>query len=113
MDPLGLGLENFGPIGNWRSEDAGGVIDASGVLPDGSSFAGASDLRSLLRDDPAFVRTVSERLLVYALGRGLERSDRPTIQGVLAGLNPEQPTLRAILHGIVESPAFRLRRIEP
>lgn len=113
MDPLGLGLENFGPIGGWRSEDGGGAIDASGILPDGSQFAGASGLRELLRDDPAFVRTVSERLLVYALGRGLERSDRATVQGVLSGLDPEQPTIRAILHGIVESPAFRLRRIEP
>ena len=113
MDPLGLGLENFGPIGNWRSEDGGGAIDASGILPDGSSFTGAADLRELLRDDPAFVRTVTERLLVYSLGRGLERSDRATVQGILAGLNPEQPTLRAILHGIVESAAFRLRRTEP
>lgn len=113
MDPLGLGLENFGPIGNWRSEDGGGAIDASGTLPDGSSFSGAADLRALLRDDPAFVRTVTERLLVYSLGRGLERSDRVTVQGILARLNPEQPTLRAILHGIVESPAFRLRRTEP
>ncbi|MCH2100504.1 MAG: DUF1592 domain-containing protein [Planctomycetes bacterium] len=113
MDPLGLGLENFGPIGNWRSADGGGVIDASGELPDGSRFAGAADLRTLLRDDPAFVRTVTERLLVYALGRGLERSDRATVQGVLAGLSPKQPTLRGILHGIVESPAFRLRRTKP
>lgn len=113
MDPLGLGLENFGPIGNWRVQDQGGTIDSSGVLPDGSSFTGATELRALLRDDPAFVRTLSERLLIYALGRGLERSDRATVQGVLAGLNPDQPTLRAILHGIVESPAFRLRRTEP
>jgi hypothetical protein len=113
MDPLGLGLENFGPIGNWREQDQGGAIDSSGVLPDGSSFAGATELRALLRDDPAFVRTLSERLLIYALGRGLERSDRATIQGVLAGLRPDQPTLRGILHGIVESPAFRLRRTEP
>jgi uncharacterized protein DUF1592/uncharacterized protein DUF1588/uncharacterized protein DUF1587/uncharacterized protein DUF1585/predicted xylan-binding protein with Ca-dependent carbohydrate-binding module/uncharacterized protein DUF1595 len=113
MDPLGLGLENFGPIGNWREQDQGGAIDSSGILPDGSSFAGATELRALLRNDPAFVRTVSERLLVYALGRGLERSDRATVQGVLAGLKPDQPTLRAILHGIVESPAFRLRRTAP
>jgi hypothetical protein len=113
MDPLGLGLENFGPIGNWRELDQGGAIDASGVLPDGNSFSGAAELRALLRDDPAFVRTISERLLVYALGRGLERSDRATIQGVLGALKPDQPTLRAILHGIVESPAFRLRRTAP
>lgn len=113
MDPLGLGLENFGPIGNFREQDQGGTIDSSGVLPDGSSFAGATELRTLLRDDPAFVQTISERLLVYALGRGLERSDRATIQGVLAGLQADQPTLRGILHGIVESPAFRLRRTAP
>lgn len=113
MDPLGLGLEKFGPLGNWREQDNGGVIDSSGVLPDGSSFSGATELRALLRDDPAFVRTLSERLLIYSLGRGLERSDRATIQGVLAGLKPDQPTLRGILHGIVESPAFRLRRTEP
>lgn len=112
MDPLGLGLENFGPIGNWREQDSGGAIDASGVLPDGSSFSGAVELRALLRDDPAFLRTLSERLLVYSLGRGLERSDRVTVKGVLEDLDPEQPTLRAILHGIVESPAFRLRRTE-
>lgn len=110
MDPLGLGLERFGPIGEYRAEDQGVAIDASGVLPDGSRFDGVADLRALLRQDPAFVQTVTERLLVYSLGRGLERSDRATVQGILSGLNPERPTLRAILRGIVESPAFRLRR---
>ena len=113
MDPLGLGLENFDPIGSWRSEDAGVPVDASGELPDGSRFEDAGGLRQLLRDDPAFVRTVTEKLLVYALGRGLERSDRASIQGILDGLDPEHPTLRGILHGIVESPAFRLRRTAP
>lgn len=112
MDPLGLGLEQFDAIGSFRTEDGGVAIDASGVLPDGNRFENAAELRALLRDDPAFVRALTERLLVYALGRGLERTDRDSVRRILATL-PETPTLRAILHGIVESPAFRLRRTAP
>jgi len=110
MDALGLGLENYDPIGGWRESDGGKAIDASGELPDGARFSQPGELRAILRDDPALLRTVTEKLLIYALGRGLERSDRAIVQQILAKLDPEHPTLRAILHGIVESPAFRLRR---
>jgi hypothetical protein len=108
MDPLGLALENYGPTGLWRDEDGGQPIDASALLPDGQAVDGLVDLRQLLHDDPAFLRAVTERILVYALGRPLSRRDRPCVDAILAGLDPARPTLRAVIEGVVVSPAFRL-----
>ncbi|MDP6539076.1 MAG: DUF1592 domain-containing protein [Planctomycetota bacterium] len=111
MDPLGFGLENYDAIGRWREEDASGFpLDASGVLPDGRSFGGPRELAALLRSDGRFVRRLTERLLVYALGRSLEPSDRPTLARILAGLDPDAPDLPSIVRGIVHSEGFRLRR---
>ncbi|MCB9916552.1 MAG: DUF1592 domain-containing protein [Planctomycetes bacterium] len=113
LDPLGLVLEGFGPTGRLRREDAGEPVDTRGRLPDGRELAGPDDLRALLVADPAFVRAVVTRLYVYALGRGLERGDRPLLDEVLARLDPERPTLYDAIHAIVQSPAFRLLREDP
>ncbi|MBM6698710.1 DUF1585 domain-containing protein, partial [Streptococcus alactolyticus] len=81
MDPLGFALENFDAIGAWRTREADADIDSSGKLPDGSSFAGPSGLRKMLLDHrEEFVTTIVERLLTYALGRGVEYYDMPAIR---------------------------------
>ena len=84
LDPPGFALENFDGIGQWRTRDAGDPIDASGKLPDGTDFQGPAGLRRLLltkyRDD--FVRTATEKLLTYALGRGVDYEDYPAIRSI-------------------------------
>jgi Protein of unknown function (DUF1592)/Protein of unknown function (DUF1588)/Protein of unknown function (DUF1587)/Protein of unknown function (DUF1585)/Protein of unknown function (DUF1595)/Ca-dependent carbohydrate-binding module xylan-binding/Planctomycete cytochrome C len=113
MDPLGFGLEPYDAVGRWRDEDGGFVIDASGVLPNGQRFDGPEQLVEVLRQDPRFPRAVLEKLLVYGLGRGLQRGDRRTIQGLLRGLDSEAPALLDMVVAIVLSDAFRTRRVEP
>ena len=111
MDPLGLGLEHFDAIGAWRATDRGLPLDASGLTPDGQLFEGPRGLAQVLRRDPRFVRTLVERLLVYALGRGLTERDGPTVRGILAALPAGEPTLFAILLEIARSEAFTRRRV--
>ena len=83
MDPLGFGLENFNAIGEWRTQDGKFPIDASGQLPDGRKFKGAADLKTILRQDhQAFGQGLTEKMLTYALGRGLERYDRRTVKQI-------------------------------
>lgn len=110
MDPLGFGLEHFDGIGGWRDVDGEHAIDSSGVLPDGRSFDGAVELVDILLADDAFVRTLTEKLLTYALGRSVTRADRHTVEAILTRLDPDRPELPAILEGIVLSDAFRMRR---
>ena len=86
MDPLGFALENFDAIGHWRTTDAGAPIDASGVFPNGTRFSGPVELRQvLLGQQRTFVETLTEKLLTYALGRGLEPYDMPAVRAVLRG----------------------------
>ena len=83
MDPLGLALENFDAVGKWRGLDESGVsIDASGSMPDGTTFDGADGLRQALLGSDRFVMTLTEKLMTYALGRGLEYYDAPAIRGI-------------------------------
>ena len=83
MDPLGFALENFDAIGRWRATDGHELIDASGAMPTGDAFEGLAGLRALLVNDPEpLVRTVTEKLLAYALGRGIEHYDHPTIRRI-------------------------------
>ena len=80
MDPLGFGLEHFNAIGAWRAQDGKTPVDASGTLPNGQNFQGHHELKQILmneRDD--FVEGLAEKLLIYALGRGLQRYDRPAV----------------------------------
>ena len=77
LDPLGFGLENYDGLGAWRDKDAGHVVDASGTLPSGESFRGPGELKAILKSRPReFARCLTEKMLTYALGRGLEESDR-------------------------------------
>src|SRR5205085_7798332 len=84
MDPLGFSLENFDAVGQWRTTDAGAPIDASGVLLDGTKVVGPAALRrALVAQKEQFVRTVTGKLLTYAIGRGLEYYDAPTVRAVV------------------------------
>jgi hypothetical protein len=112
MDPLGFALENFDAIGKWREvgEDKTS-IDASGVLPDGAKFDGPVELRGLLlgrRGD--FVRTVADKMLTYAVGRGLDHGDRPIVRRIVREAEPSGSTWSSLVLGIVRSTPFQMRR---
>ena len=115
MDPLGFALENFDALGKWRT--VSGVtnvpIDASGVLPDGTQFNGPAELRQiLLSRREEFVGVVAEKLLTYALGRGLEYYDQPAVRKIIMEAAPDYHWSSMIL-GIVKSPPFQMRRSQP
>ena len=117
MDPLGLALENFDAIGRWRAHMPGGsVIDASGAMPDGTAFDGPADLRGLLvRNPEQFATVVTEKLLTYALGRGVEYHDAPAVRQILRGAAPHEYGLASLVVGVVTSTPFQMRlaRSEP
>jgi hypothetical protein len=112
MDPLGLSLENFDAIGRWRTRgESFEPIDASGSLPDGTTFVGVAGLRQALLDQSeVFVRTLTEKLLVYALGRGLEHYDAPAVRTIARDAAHHEYRLSALLMGIVRSTPFQMRR---
>ena len=112
MDPLGLSLENFDMVGRWRDVDEALIpIDASGVLPDGTTFDGPDGLRNVLVGDPdRFVRTVSEKMLTYALGRGLEHYDMPAVRKIARDTAKQNYRASALILGIVNSRPFLMRR---
>ena len=112
MDPLGLALENYDAVGRWRmTGEAGLPIDASGQLPDGTAFHGPTGLRSLLLErHHQFVATLTEKLLAYALGRGPEHFDRPTIRTITRNASSNNYRWSSIIVGIVKSTPFRMRR---
>jgi hypothetical protein len=111
MDPLGFALENFDAVGRWRTlGDAGEVLDASGALPDGTQFQGADGLRAALLSSDLFVATLTEKLLTYALGRGLTHEDMPAVRGILRDAAADDYRFTALLTGIVQSTPFQMRR---
>ena len=113
MDPLGFALENFDAVGAWRTEDASFPIDPSGTLPDGRSFRGPGEMKAILRSDrEAFARALTEKLLTYALGRGLERYDRRTVDAIAGRLAGGDDRFSALVLEVVNSLPFRMRRGE-
>ena len=108
IDPTGFALENFDAIGRWRVMDESfNVIDASGALPDGTPFDGATELtEALVRRPRRFVGTVTEKLLIYALGRGLEYYDMPALRKIVADAAPDDYRVHSIVLGIVNSYPF-------
>jgi hypothetical protein len=111
MDPLGFGLENFDAIGGWRTHDGNFPVDAAGALPDGRTFHSPADLKTLLKQDSdAFVRGLTQKLFIYALGRGLERYDRPVVNAIAAGMPAAGYKFSHLVLGIVNSLAFQERR---
>jgi hypothetical protein len=113
MDPLGFSLEQFDALGRWRVATDAGPIDASAVLPDGSRFDGARGLRGFLAGHrEEFVRTFTERLLAYALGRGLEPADMPAVRRVVRDAAADGHRWSSIVDGIVASVPFRFASSE-
>ena len=111
MDPLGFSLENFDGIGTWRTEENGAPIDASATLPDGVSFEGPEGLRALLlAEEERFAETVTEKLLTYALGRGVEYYDRPAVREITRKAASSDYRWSALIQAIVESTPFQMRR---
>jgi hypothetical protein len=111
MDPLGFALENFNAIGQWRSLGvAGETIDASGALPDGTAFDGVEGLRSALMASDRFLETLTEKLMTYALGRGVEYYDRPAVRKIVSDAAEDDHRLSAFIIGVVESVPFTQRR---
>lgn len=112
MDPIGLALENYNPIGLWRDDYKGTPIDASGKLMTGEKFNSAQELSRVLATSRYgdFHRAVSEKLMTYAVGRGIEYFDAPTIDKIVDDAERHGATLRQILYGVVESAPFQKRR---
>jgi hypothetical protein len=112
MDPIGFALENYNGVGKWRTRDGGSVIDASGKLPDGTTFEAPAGLKKLLlekyRDD--FVSTASAKLLTYALGRGLEYYDMPAVRSITRDVARDDFRMRALIAAVVRSTPFQMRR---
>ncbi|HZI81527.1 MAG TPA: DUF1592 domain-containing protein [Vicinamibacterales bacterium] len=114
MDPLGFSLENFDAIGQWRTVDGESAIDASGVLLDGTAVNGPAALRrALVAQKEQFVRTVTGKLLTYALGRDMEYFDAPAIRGIVRAAAADDYRWSSTILAIVKSPPFQMRKSKP
>jgi hypothetical protein len=108
MDPIGFSLENFDAIGRWRTTDGGNPIDAAGQLVDGSKLDGVASLRqALLKYSPQFVRVVTEKLMIYALGRGTEYYDMPLIRSIARDAERNKYKFSSLVLGVVKSEPFQ------
>jgi hypothetical protein len=113
MDPLGFGLENFDAIGAWRTKEGQFPINASGTLPDGRSFDGPQGLETILKEQPdAFAECLARKLLIYALGRGLEPDDDPTVKQIVKNVRTDNYRFSSLVLEIVKSEPFQKRRRE-
>lgn len=113
MDPLGFGFENYDAVGKWRDKDGEYPVDAAGQLPGGRKFANPAELKSILKADAeAFTEGLVEKMLTFALGRGAESRDRATIRQIAARARAAGYRISEIIHGVVESPGFLMRRPE-
>jgi len=111
MDPIGFALENFDGVGTWRTRDAGQKLDASGQLTDGSKINGVVDLReALVRYSPQFARTFTEKLMTYAVGRGVEYQDMPVVRSIVRDAARDNYRFSALVMGIVKSEPFQMNR---
>ena len=110
MDPVGFALENFDAVGRWRDTEAGNPVDSSGGLPDGSRFDGVDGLENgLLARPELFAGTLAEKLLTFALGRGIELDDAPAIRGIVRQARRDNFRFSSLIVGIVNSTPFRMR----
>lgn len=111
MDPIGFGLENFNAIGQWRTTDGGAPVDTSGTLPSGKTFRGPKQLKGiLLAQKGQFVHNLSEKMLTYALGRGMESTDRCNVDAIAQDVASHNYKFSALVSAIVTSEPFRMRR---
>jgi hypothetical protein len=113
MDPLGFALENYDAIGRWRTKDGTFDIDSSGAFPSGHTFKGPADMKkTMLSAMPAFTKGLAERMLTYALGRGVESRDRLAVKALVADVTAQDYRLQAMIQSIVKSAPFQQRRGE-
>jgi Protein of unknown function (DUF1592)/Protein of unknown function (DUF1588)/Protein of unknown function (DUF1585)/Protein of unknown function (DUF1587)/Protein of unknown function (DUF1595) len=114
IDPLGFALENYDVVGGWRDKDrdAGSVIDSSGQLSNGMQVSGPVELnKALLARPDQFIQTLTEKLMVFALGRGLRHQDMPAVRAIVRDAAPQDYRFEAIVKGVVRSPAFQMRQL--
>jgi hypothetical protein len=110
MDPIGFALENFDAIGRWRDTEGGAAVDASGVFPDGTSFEGVSGLEAVLSSRPEnFVRALTERLMMFAIGRNVRYYDAPAVRAIVREAAGEDYRFESLVLGVVRSVPFRMR----
>ena len=109
MDPLGFALENFDAVGQYRDRDSGVAIDASGKMPDGTSFNGIEELRQVLATDrrEQFVRCLVEKMMTYAVGRGIEYYDKCAIEKIMMDTKRYDYKFAYVVAGIIESDPFQ------
>ncbi|MEQ1823742.1 MAG: DUF1592 domain-containing protein [Fimbriimonadaceae bacterium] len=108
LDPIGFGLENYSAIGQWRYNDEAGEVDSSGILSDGTKFSGPGELKAiLLAKKPDFIRSFAEKLLTYALGRGLTLADKCSVDDIVKASGANQDKMHSLLVGVVLTDAFR------
>jgi mono/diheme cytochrome c family protein len=113
MDPLGFALENYDAIGKWRTMDGGFPVDSSGVLPGGKKFSSSAEMRQILGERvPELTRTLTEKLLIYSLGRGLQRYDKPTVNGIARKVAASGYGFQTLVQEVVRSLPFQSRRAE-
>ena len=113
MDPLGFGLENYDAVGAWRTHDGKFPIETAGTLPGGQTFTGSKGLKDILKTkSDAFVNNVTEKLLTYSLGRGLERFDRPTIEAITRQIKASDYRFSALVMEVVKSKPFQMQTVE-
>jgi hypothetical protein len=111
MDPLGFSLENYDAVGRWRTTEDALPIDASGGLPDGTKFDGITGLQKALLSRPdVFASTFTEKLITYALGRGVEFYDGPAIRKIVRDAEGTDYRFSSIIAGIASSTPFQMRR---
>ncbi|HEV3331031.1 MAG TPA: DUF1592 domain-containing protein [Bryobacteraceae bacterium] len=109
MDPIGFALENFDAVGKWRTQEFGQRLDVAGELSDGSKVSGPAGLRAgLMRYSPQFVRVVAEKLLTYALGRGVEAPDMPVVRSIVHDAAANNYRLTSLVVGVVKSAPFQM-----
>jgi hypothetical protein len=113
MDPIGFSMDNFDAIGGWRTREGGTdgtPIDASGQLLDGTKINGPVELRKALMQNPEiFVGTLTEKMMIYGLGRGLSASDEPVVRSILRDAKPNGYQFTSLLIGIIQSAPFQMR----
>ncbi|MBZ2178051.1 MAG: DUF1592 domain-containing protein [Acidobacteriota bacterium] len=113
MDPVGFALENYDAVGRWRRAEDGVPVDVSGGLPDGAQFSGVAGLeKALLTRPELFATTVTEKLLTYALGRGVEFTDAPAVRQIVRQAERNNFRFSSLLEGIAGSPSFQMRRAQ-
>jgi len=110
MDPLGFALENFDAVGQWRETDEGAKIDPSGIMYDGTKVSSPADLRKMLASRPeVFLSVFTQKLMTYALGRGVEYYDMPTIRAILHDASKDDYKFSSILMGVIKSAPFQMK----